>query len=258
MTGVGTGWPIGMSTLGWIIVGGFAMSAIALSGSLTLVLSDATLQKLLLPLVAFGAGALLGGAIFHMLPSAVDSLDRPLTAYILFIAGFFAFYLVEQCLHWHHCHRGGACEHPPVGTLVLVADGLHNLIGGLAVGASFLLGTSVGASAWAAAAAHEVPQELGDFGVLVHSGLEPKRALLLNLLSALTFPLGALIAYGAAGVFEVAYLVPFAAGNFVYIGATDLVPQLTVSEDWRDKMVHTVALALGLGLLLVTAIGETG
>jgi zinc and cadmium transporter len=78
------------------------------------------------------------------------------------VAGFFAFYLVEQYLHWHHCHRGEACEHPPIGILVLVADGLHNLIGGLAVGASFLLGTPVGISAWVAAAAHEVPQELGD------------------------------------------------------------------------------------------------
>jgi zinc and cadmium transporter len=250
-------WLIGMSTLWWIIVGGLAMSAIALTGSLTLVLSRATLRRLLLPLVAFAAGALLGGAIFHMLPSAVESLEQPFAAYILFVAGFFAFYVLEQYLHWHHCHRGAACEHPPVGILVLVADGLHNLIGGLAVGASFLLGTPVGVSAWIAAAAHEVPQELGDFGILVHSGWGPRRALLFNLLSALTFPLGALIAYVAAGAVEVTYLVPFAAGSFVYIGATDLIPQLTTTQSWRGKVLHTIALLLGLGLLLVTALGET-
>jgi zinc and cadmium transporter len=245
-----------MSTLWWIVVSGFAMSAIALTGSLTLLLSPSVLRRILLPLVAFAAGALLGGAIFHMLPSAVAAVGEPFTVYVLFTAGFFAFYLVEQYLHWHHCHRGGACERPPVGTLVLVADGLHNLIGGLAVGASFLLGTSVGVSAWMAAAAHEVPQELGDFGILVHSGWGPSRALFFNVVSALTFPLGALIAYAAAGTLEVSYLVPFAAGNFVYIGATDLIPQITASEDWRDKLIHTVALALGLGLLLMTALAE--
>ena len=244
-----------MSTLGWILVGGMAMSLIALTGSLTLVLPRRTLRKLLLPLVGFAAGALLGGALFHMLPSAADELGSTVSVYVWFIAGFVSFYLLEQYLHWHHCHRGAECERQPMGTLILVADGLHNLIGGLAVGASFVLATPVGISAWMAAAAHEVPQELGDFGVLVHSGWGPRRALLFNVLSALTFPLGALAAYWAAGALEIAFLVPFAAGNFVYIGATDLIPQLTATEDWREKVVHTVALLLGLGLLLLTAMG---
>ncbi|MFW6090679.1 MAG: ZIP family metal transporter [Actinomycetota bacterium] len=243
-----------MSTLWWIIASGFAMSAIALTGSLTLVLSERLQQFLLLPLVAFAAGALLGGALFHMLPSATESLASPLTVYLWFIAGFVTFYLVEQYLHWHHCHRGAECDRPPMGTLILVADGLHNLIGGVAVGASFLLGTPVGVSAWVAAAAHEVPQELGDFGVLVHSGWRARRALAFNVLSALTFPLGALLAYALSGAIEVTLLVPFAAGNFVYIGASDLIPQLTTSERLQDKLVHTTALLLGLGILLVTAL----
>jgi ZIP Zinc transporter len=136
--------------------------------------------------------------------------------YVWYAAGFVVFYALEQLLHWHRCHRGGACEHV-VGYLVLAADGLHNLIGGLAVGASFLLGTSVGVSAWVAAAAHEVPQELGDFGVLVHSGVGPAAGAAYNVVSALTFPAGALVAYWAAGTLDVTFLVPFAAGNFVYI-----------------------------------------
>lgn len=242
-----------MSTLWWIVVSGLAMSAIALTGSLTLVLPRSLLRRLLLPLVGFAAGALLGGALFHMLPSAAESLGSPLTVYVWFSAGFVVFYGVEQYLHWHHCHRGAECERQPMGTLILVADGLHNLIGGLAVGASFLLATPVGIGAWVAAAAHEVPQELGDFGILVHSGWSPGRALFFNLLSALTFPAGALLAYWAAGALEITYLVPFAAGNFVYIGAADLIPQLTETESWRGKLVHTVALLLGLGLLLATA-----
>lgn len=244
-----------MSTLWWIVAGGLAMSAIALTGSLTLVLPQRVLRRMLLPLVGFAAGALLGGALFHMLPSAADELGSTVAVYVWFIAGFVTFYMLEQYLHWHHCHRGAECERQPMGTLILVADGLHNLIGGLAVGASFVLATPVGVSAWVAAAAHEVPQELGDFGVLVHSGWGPRRALFFNVVSALTFPLGALVAYWAAGALEITFLVPFAAGNFVYIGATDLIPQLTATEDWREKVVHTVALLLGLGLLLLTAMG---
>lgn len=245
-----------MSTLSWIVVSGLAMSAIALVGSLTLVLRERTLRAILLPLVAFATGALLGGAMFHMLPKANAELGGGVAVSIWFVAGFVSFYVLEQFLHWHHCHSGGPCEHGHVGYLILVADGLHNLIGGLAVGATFLLGTSVGISAWLAAAAHEVPQELGDFGILVHSGWQPRRALAFNVVSALTFPLGALLAYAAAGAFEVTLLVPFAAGNFVYIGATDLLPQVTAREDWREKVVHTLALFLGLALLLVTALGE--
>jgi zinc and cadmium transporter len=201
-------------------------------------------------LVAFAAGALLGGALFHMLPSAVEALGSALTVYLWFTAGFITFHLLEQYLHWHHCHRGADCESPPTGTLILLADGLHNLVGGLAVGASFLIATPVGISAWVAAAAHEIPQELGDFGVLLHGGWPPRRALMWNFLSALTFPVGALVAYGTAHVLAVTGLVAFAASNFVYISATDLIPQLTVTEDWRQKSVHTLALLVGLGILL--------
>lgn len=241
-----------MTDLAWIVLSGLAMSAIALVGSLTLIMPIGMLRRLLLPLVAFATGALLGGALFHMLPSAIEALGDRLEVFVWFAGGFVAFYLLEQFLHWHHCHRGLPCEHL-VGHLVLIADAVHNLIGGLAVGASFLLGTSVGVNAWIAAASHEVPQELGDFGVLVHSGWSPRRALTFNLASALTFPLGGLVAYMAADTLDVAFLVPFAAGNFVYIAATDLLPQITSRRDWREKVVHTIALFAGLALLLATA-----
>ena len=242
-----------MSTLGWIVASGLAMSVIALSGSLILVLPHAVLARLVLPLVAFAAGALLGGAFFEMLPTALEALSEPLVVSLWFVGGFLAFYLLEQYLHWHHCHRGADCEQSPTGWLILIADGLHNLIGGIAVGASFVLAIPVGISAWVAAAAHEVPQELGDFGVLVHSGWGPRQALLANFLSALAFPVGAGMAYLAAGAIGISVLVPFAAGNFVYIGAADLLPQLTDTPSLREKLVHTGALLAGFGLLLLTA-----
>lgn len=117
----------------------------------------------------------------------------------LLLAGFAAFFALEQFLHWRHCHH----EFPdrarqPLTYLVLVGDGLHNLLGGLAVGGAFIADIRLGIGAWLAAASHEVPQELGDFGVLVHGGWEKRRALIFNALSALTFLMGGLLAYGAS------------------------------------------------------------
>jgi zinc and cadmium transporter len=245
-----------MSTLAWIVVAGSAMSALALVGVVTVVLPRATLERILLPLVAVAAGSLLGGAAFHMLPEAVRALGDGLALWVWFVAGFVVLFVLEQLLHWHHCHRAAHGSHRPLGLLVLLADGLHNLIGGLAVGGAFVVDVRVGIVTWLAAAAHEVPQELGDFGVLVHSGWSRRSALAWNFASALTFLVGALIAYGVAGRVEVAYLLPFAAGNFVYIAAADLVPELASESSTRSKVETTLALVAGLAILLAaTAIG---
>jgi zinc and cadmium transporter len=240
-----------MSTFLWILSGGVVMSAIALVGSLTLVLSESALKRLLLPLVALAAGTLLGGALFHMIPAAVDTLGNELSIYVWIFAGFAVFFALEQFLQWHHCHRV-PCEHQlrPLTYLILIADGLHNLIGGLAVAGAFIIDVRVGISAWIAAAAHEVPQELGDFGILVHGGWSRKRALLYNLLSALTFLIGGLIAYAASLILDVAFLLPFAAGNFIYIAAADLIPEVKHEESPARAGVHFLSFLLGLSLLL--------
>jgi zinc and cadmium transporter len=208
-----------LSTLWWIVVGGLLMSAIALVGSLTLVLSEAALRRVTLPLVALAAGSLLGGAFFHMLPVSVRVMGAASSIYLWLVAGFVAFFCLEQFLHWHHCHQAPNDHRRPLGYLVLIADGLHNLLGGLAVGAAFVTDLSVGVTTWIAAAAHEIPQELGDFGALIHSGWSKKAALAFNFLSALTFLVGGLLAYFAAKGMNVAFLVPFAAGNFIYIAS---------------------------------------
>src|SRR6056297_739282 len=117
-----------MSTLAWIVVSGLTMSSLALVGTVSVLMSSATLERVLLPLVGLAAGSLLGGAFFHMLPEAVDALDNRLALYVWFVAGFMAFFVLEQLLHWHHCHRVVHTEHRPLGHLILLADGLHNLI----------------------------------------------------------------------------------------------------------------------------------
>jgi zinc and cadmium transporter len=235
----------------WITVAGVAMAAIALVGSVTLVLSEAALKRLLLPLVALAAGSLLGGALFHLLPEAVAQLGNELDVYVAVVAGLVVFFLLEQFLHWHHCHQP-VSRHRPVGYLILLADGVHNLIGGLAVGGAFVVDVELGLVAWLVAAAHEVPQELGDFGILVHSGWSRRAALLFNLASGLTFLVGAWIAYALSGALDVALLLPFAAGNFLYIAVSDLLPQLR-SEALGEELVQFAAFCTGLLLLGVVA-----
>lgn len=243
-----------MSTLAWIIVSGALMSALALVGSVTLVLPPKVFQRIILPLVALAAGTLLGGALFHMLPASIEALGNGVAVYGWVALGFVSFLVLEQFLHWHHCHRAAEAQHRPVGYLILLADGLHNLVGGLAVGSAFVLDIRLGIIAWLVAAAHEIPQELGDFGLLVHSGWTRKHALMFNVLSALTFLLGGIIAYGLSGAVDVAFLVPFAAGNFIYIAAADLIPQFTTQESTLAKLLHTLSFGVGLGLLFVLAL----
>jgi zinc and cadmium transporter len=234
----------------WILGGGLLMSAIALSGSITLILPERTLRKLVLPLVALAAGGLLGGALFHMLPSAVEHSGNQLSIYVWVAVGFSLFFGLEQLLHWHHCHCATVGHKHPLGYLLLLGDGLHNLIGGLAVAGAFLIDARLGVTTWLAAAAHEIPQELGDFGVLVHSGWRPTAALFLNLLSGLTFLVGGMIAYGISARLDVSFLVPFAAGNFIYIAAADLVPQIVRQESWKTTLVNFTALGTGMLSLL--------
>jgi zinc and cadmium transporter len=239
----------------WIVGGGVLMSAIAMVGSATLVLPERTLQRMLLPLVAFAAGSLLGGAFFHMLPAAHDAGMGNVEVYSLLLAGFAVFFGLEQFLHWHHCHRAGATCKKPLTYLILIGDGLHNFLGGLAVAGAFLIDIRLGIVTWLAAAAHEVPQELGDFAVLVQGGWEKGRALLYNMLSALAFLAGGLVAYAASFELDVSFLVPFAAGNFIYIAATDLIPEVKAHADATANLVHFAAFAAGLALMLAVKVG---
>jgi zinc and cadmium transporter len=243
-----------VTTLAWILASGVAMTALALVGSVTLLLDRRTLDRLVLPLVAFSAGSLLGGAFFHMIPAALGELE-PTPLFVWLLAGFVVFFALEQFLHWHHCHRASAECKKPLGYLILIGDGVHNLIGGFAVAGTFLIDIRLGVTTWLAAAAHEVPQELGDFGVLVHSGWSRTRALLFNALSGATFLVGGVLAYAASTRMEIEFLVPFAAGNFIYIGASDLVPEVNKHHSATGNLVHFLAFVAGVALLLALRLG---
>jgi zinc and cadmium transporter len=240
-----------MNTLALIVLFGLAMSLIALVGSLTLILKPSTLDKILLPLVAFAAGSLIGGALFHMIPAAVHEMGNTTSVYLWLAGGFVVFLALEQFLHWHHSHEAQPGAREPLTYLILIADGLHNLIGGFFVAAAFLIDVRLGITAWLAAAAHEIPQELGDFAILIHGGWSKAGALVYNFLSALTFPLGGVLVYAASTTIDVNFLVPFAAGNFLYIGAADLIPEIKKSRETRANFCHFVAFLAGLAVLFL-------
>jgi len=246
-----------VNTLGWIIAGGVLMSAIAMVGALTTAFSAAFLERILLPLVALAAGSMLGGAFFHMIPEGTAALD-PLTAATWLVGGFTLFLTLEQLLNWHQSHRAGEQIRAPVTYLILIGDAMHNFLGGLGIASTFVISPQAGVIAWLAAAAHEIPQELGDFGILVNGGWPARRAILWNVLSALTFPVGALLAYGFSQRFNVAGLVLFSAGSFIYIAASDLIPEIKAGTNIRRTAVHLGFFGVGLLQMLVLAVWFRG
>lgn len=245
----------GLNTLVPIVAGGVLMSLITLVGGVTALLTPRQQQRLLLPLIALAAGSLLGGALFHMLPQGLDTVP-PRRAGLLLTAGFTCFLALEQLFHWHHSHRPQRPTVQPLALLVLLGDGLHNFVGGLGIASTYLINPAAGMAAWLAAAAHELPQELGDYGVLVHSGFRPAQALRWNFIAGLTFPLGALLAWWWAGSLPLGALVLFAAGNFLYITASDLVPEIKAPAHAREAAMSMVWFSIGLLLLWLLAVRE--
>lgn len=230
-----------------------AISVISLVGASTFFLSDKYLHKILKPMVALSAGSLLGAAFFHLIPESVESFDNSIQTYILVVAGFLSFFILEQFLFWHHCH-GAPNEHHQHGkilrVMVMVSDTAHNFIGGLAVGASFMVSPHIGLVTWVGEALHEIPQELGDFGVLVHTGWSRQKALLFNFLSGLAFFLGGLGAYFLSQYMNIVYFIPFSAGHFIYLSTVDLVPEINKHGKLSHTVVHFITFVLGLSALL--------
>ncbi|MEZ5344212.1 MAG: ZIP family metal transporter [Pyrinomonadaceae bacterium] len=221
-----------------IVGSGLLMSSIAFVGSVTFFFLDTTREKILLPLVAFSAGALLGGAFFHMIPASLAEAKENLSVFLWVIAGFTLFFALEQFLHWHHCKKAKTDCRKPLNYLILIGDGLHNFIGGLAIAGTFLLDIRLNITAWLAAAAHELPQELGDMGVLLYGGWSKRKAMLYNVISSVTFLSGGLVAFSASIRYDIAFLIPFAAGNFIYIGASDLVPEVNKHQSIEANIIH--------------------
>lgn len=252
-------------TLVYIIIATVAISLISFIGALTLSFSKSLLEKLLLTLVALAAGGLLGGAFLHLIPEALHEVMHvygegamPMV-FVYVIIGFCLFLAVEQFLHWHHCHHGEHCcidEHKKcnkkeLSSMIIFGDGLHNLIDGIVIGAAFMVNVETGIVATIAVALHEIPQEIGDFGVLVYSGMKRAKALLFNFASGLTAVLGGLIVFFFAEVSHGAtlYILPIAAGGFIYLAASDLIPEIKHGKNMKRMAVHFTVMVLGIALM---------
>lgn len=240
-----------MNEITSIILFGLLMSAVSLSGGLIMLLQKQIQIKLFLPLVAFSAGSLIGGAFFLMIPEGLHHFDKINEFFLILLAGFSMFFILEQFLHYHHCKKAESDCRKPMSYLILIGDGLHNLIGGLSIAGLFIIDFRIGFLAWLGAVFHEIPQELGDFAALVHSGWEKKKALLYNFLSSLTFLIGGLITFFISSKIDVSFLIPFAAGNFIYIGATDLIPEVNKQTTLKDNLVHFLFFAIGIFIMFI-------
>lgn len=258
-----------MSLLGWIIIFsllGGVLSVIA--ASVFLLINDKYQKKLLPHTVSFAIGALLGAALLALLPHAmlvnenVDFHDLGLTILI----GLLGFFLLEKMVLWRHCHSSHCEIHSPgevhshiaehnhndeknaSGTLIIIGDAVHNLVDGVLIAAAFMTDIDLGIVTALAVAAHEIPQEIGDFAILLNSGYERRRALFFNVLASMATIVGAVIAYYSLQSMQYAlpYILAIAASSFIYIAVADLIPGLHKKTELRETIQQITLIALGV------------
>ena len=234
-----------------------ALSFVSLIGILTISVNDQRLSRIIFVMVSLAVGAMFGDVFFHLLPEVfADPAASPRSsAYIL--AGLFTFFLLEKFLLWRHEHLPQEAQTiHPVGYMNLIADGLHNLIDGLLIGASYLTSIPVGLGTTLAVLLHEIPQEIGDFGVMLHAGFSRRKALTLNFFSATLSILGAVIALLTGGHVKdfPPVVLSLAAGGFIYIAGSDLVPELHKERHPSKSLVQLIAIGIGVSLMLFLTI----
>jgi zinc and cadmium transporter len=236
----------------WILASTFLVSLISLIGIFTFLVQEKLLQRILFYLIGFSAGALIGGAFLHILPEVLEKVNSTTVFYNL-ILGIVLFFLMERYFFWRHCHDG-ICEVHSFTYLNLIGDGVHNFLDGMIIAASFTVSIKIGVVTTLAVIFHEIPQELGDFGVLVYGGFSKTKALIFNFISALMAMLGALLGYflsGAASHFS-NFILPLTAGGFIYIATSDLIPELHKESNLKKSTLAFIAFLLGIGFMALT------
>lgn len=233
-----------MHEFGLALASSVVISLISLEGAVLMKLGEKRISSFMPVMVAFATGALFGASFFHLIPEVYDSQWGREGV----VAGVIGFYLLERLLMWRHCHED-TCDVHAFSYLVLLGDSLHNFVDGLTLGAAFISDISTGVVVAAAIALHELPQELGDFAVLIYGGLGWRRALAYNLVTALTAVVGAAAAFTLVGRIDPAAILAIAAGGFIYIAGSDLVPELHKDRQPRGALANSVALIVGLALM---------
>jgi zinc and cadmium transporter len=232
---------------------------LSLIGIAFISISERRLNQLIFAMVGLAVGSLFGDAFIHLLPTAFERSPEKLGVSLSVLAGIFAFFVLEKFLLWRHEHvlePGGAVH--PVGYMNLIADGLHNFIDGVIIGASYLVSYQVGVATTVAVIFHEIPHELGNFFVLLYAGFTKTKALFFNFLSALAAILGTVVALAVGSEMQgfAQMMLPLAAGGFIYIAGSDLVPELNKQTQLSKSIVQMIAIGAGIGLMLLLALVE--
>lgn len=240
----------------WIysLVSVLLVSAISLTGIFTLSLNEKRLKEVLLYLVALSVGGLFGDAFIHLIPEASQEMGLELETSLFILVGIIIFFIVEKLVRWRHCHIPTSEEHPhPFTAMNLVGDSVHNFIDGLIIGASYMASIPIGLATTLAVVFHEIPQEIGDFGVLMHGGFSRSKALTLNFLTALTAVLGTILSLLLTTHIEnlTFFLTLFAAGGFIYIAGSDLVPELHKEIKLKKSILQLLALIVGVIIMFI-------
>ena len=225
------------------------VSLVSFVGIFMLSLQEEKLRKYLFAFISLAIGALLGDAFIHLIPEAFENSSNTSITSGLIIVGILIFFILEKFLHWHHHGEDKEKTHiHPVGQLVLFSDGVHNLMDGIIIGASFLVNIPVGLATTLAVILHEIPQEIGDFAVLLHSGYTKSRALWLNFVSALLAFVGVIIALILGEITKTftIWVLPIAAGGFIYIAIADLIPELHKTKKVKYSIAEFIVIIIGV------------
>jgi zinc and cadmium transporter len=236
-----------------------AVSLFSLIGIFALSVKEEMVKKYVGVFISLAVGALLGDAFIHLIPEGFEGLTQPLLASLLVIAGIVMFFVMEKFLHWHHHgDDAGDSKIHPVGKLILFTDGFHNLIDGIIIGVSFLVSIPVGLATTLAIILHEIPQEIGDFAVLIHAGYTKKRALWLNFLSALVAILGVIIVFIFGRIAEsfALWVLPIAAGGFIYVAMADLIPELHKTKKIAYSLLQFAVMLIGILAMVALVVLE--
>lgn len=236
----------------WALGASAVVSILSLVGIITLLLKEELLDKLLILLIGFSAGALIGGAFLHLLPEALEAAKDTHMLFLQVICGFILFFILERYLHWRHCHEE-ECKVHAFTYLNIIGGTIHNFGDGLIIGTSFMVSIPLGVAATLAIIFHEIPQEIGDFGVLVYGGFSRAKALFYNFLSALAAVAGTVVGYyfassiaGFSGV-----VLPVAAGGFIYVAACDLIPEIHKENDLKKSGLSIAVFLFGIALMFL-------
>ncbi|MCK5332747.1 ZIP family metal transporter [Candidatus Parcubacteria bacterium] len=236
----------------YAVVAVFAVSAISLIGIFTISVKKEILNKLIPLLVAFATGSLLGAAFFNILPEAIEEAGGGVMIYVL--VGIMIFFILESYINWHHCHNESCQTHyQPVTYLNLIGDAFHNFIDGTLIAAAFLISIPTGFMTAFAIAMHEIPQEIGDFAILIHGGFSHKKALIFNFLSSITSFLGVLAIFLFAKKIEglVPIILAIAGGGFIYIATADLIPEIHKEKNKKVIVIQSLTLLLGVFIIVL-------